>query len=97
MSVQIMDPGRCPDDSGQEPGKLYQQSLSDTEGVQAFNSYQAYCGTYDFLPEKKTMLHHVTISLIPSWAGKDQVRNFEFRDNQLILSTKNSVLTWEKL
>lgn len=60
-------------------------AASTNEQVMAFQTYLAYCGKYEIQDNK--VIHHIETSLFPNWVGVDQERFFEFRDNQLTLST----------
>lgn len=51
----------------------------------AFSSYFAYCGTYEI--KGNTVVHSVTMSLVPNWVGSSQVRYFEVNDDELVLRT----------
>ena len=74
------------------------------EKVAAVDSYISYAGTYEVDGNK--VIHHVEVSLFPNWVGEDQVRNFQFDDELLMLSTdpapgdekqKTGHLIWEKI
>lgn len=52
----------------------------------AFESYIAYCGTYEVDEEAGQVVHHVEASLYPNWVGGMQQRNFSFDGDLLILS-----------
>lgn len=54
---------------------------------EAFEGFDAYCGTYEVNTEKRTVTHHVKASLFPNWEGTDQLRYFEFSGTRLILKT----------
>jgi hypothetical protein len=60
-------------------------AASIDEQVMAFQTYLAYCGRYEIQNNK--VIHHIETSLFPNWVGVDQERFFEFKDNQLTLST----------
>ena len=71
----------------------------------AFEGFTAYFGTYEVDEEKGSVTHYVSGALLPNVVGKRQVRFFEFKDNQLILSTppmpwggeqKTGVLVWRR-
>ncbi len=55
------------------------------EQAEAFKSFFAYAGRYLFDGAKVT--HHVEISSIQNYVGKDLVRNVTFRGDQVILVT----------
>ena len=51
----------------------------------AFDTYLSCCGRYELRGEE--VVHHIEVSLIPNWTGQDQVRFYEFDEDQLVLST----------
>ena len=53
---------------------------------EAFESFDAYCGTYEVDEEKRTITHHVEGSRLPGWVGTDQVRHFRLSGNRLTLT-----------
>jgi len=55
------------------------------EQAEAFNTFLAYAGRYTLSDDKVT--HHVEISSIQNYVGKDLVRNVTFRGDQVILVT----------
>ncbi len=55
------------------------------EQAEAFKTFFAYAGRYVFDGAKVT--HHVEISSIQSYVGKDLVRHVTFRGDQVILVT----------
>ena len=72
----------------------------------AFEGMRCYFGTYDVDEEKKIVTHHVHGHSFPNGVGTDNVRFYEFSENNLILKTvpikmrgKEVVgrLVWERL
>jgi hypothetical protein len=55
------------------------------EQAEAFKTFFAYAGRYVFDGVKVT--HHVEVSSIQNYVGKDLIRNVTFRDDQIILVT----------
>ncbi|NEP58336.1 MAG: lipocalin-like domain-containing protein [Symploca sp. SIO2G7] len=55
------------------------------ERARAARTYVTYCGEYEI--KDNTVTHHIKASLFPNWVGTNQQRFFEFKDEQLILST----------
>jgi len=55
------------------------------EQADAFKTFLAYAGRYKFDGEKVT--HHVEVSSIQNYVGKDLVRTVKFRDDQITLVT----------
>jgi Lipocalin-like domain len=61
-------------------------SATTEDKAAAFDSYQAYYGTYTVDSEAGTITHHLEGSLIPGREGINNVRWFEFRgDDRLLL------------
>jgi hypothetical protein len=62
--------------------------------------FSAYCGRFEVDESSRTVTHRVEACLIPSWVGSAQHRQFEFADNQLILTSakQESVgrLVWQR-
>lgn len=56
------------------------------EKVAAFDTYLAYCGTYEV--REHTVIHHVRESSFPNWAGGSQERMIQWEGRRLRLSTK---------
>ncbi len=75
------------------------------EELQSAARYISYCGRYEV--KEDYVLHHMEVSFFPNWVGKTIKRNFEFKDNKLILTademTRNigqqssAVIVWEKV
>ncbi len=72
----------------------------------AFESYQAYCGSYTVDESEQVVAHKVTLSLLPNWVGKEQRRHYQFTDGGLVLRTPpmaiggkslNGKLVWERI
>jgi hypothetical protein len=53
--------------------------------AEAFKTFLAYAGPYIFDGDKVT--HHVEISSIQNYVGKDLVRNVKFQGDQIVLIT----------
>lgn len=53
----------------------------------AFNSFDAYCGTYTLDEAADVVTHHIVSSRFPNWEGTDQVRHVEVDGEQLRLAT----------
>ena len=65
-------------------------SATKEEEAQAEETYLSYCGRYDFLGD--TVVHHVELSLFPTWIGADQERLVDLRGERLTLSTRSLLL-----
>lgn len=72
----------------------------------AFESYQAYYGSYKIDEREHTVTHTVTQALLPNWVGTEQRRYYQFKDGKLILRTPPMLiggervtgeLVWEKI
>ena len=72
----------------------------------AFESYQAYCGSYKVDEHENVVRHTVTQALLPNWVGTEQRRYYEFDDGRLILRTPpmtiggkplTGELVWERI
>lgn len=73
MSAQLMHPGaELPDLDGLSPDEVMGQ---------VFTTFFAYHGTYSIDESAQTVTHHVVGSVAPSWVGTNQLREFEFLDN----------------
>ena len=76
------------------------------EAEALFRSMASYAGTYTI--KGNQVIHHADVSWNETWTGTDQIRNFKFDGDRLILTTapspdaftgKTSVrtLVWEKI
>jgi hypothetical protein len=82
VSVNLMDPSR--------PALAVADKARATpaEAQAVLHTYEAYFGTYHVDETRHTVTHHVEGSLLPNWAGSDQVRYYQFLpDGCLVLST----------
>jgi hypothetical protein len=55
------------------------------EQAEAFKTFLAYAGRYILSGDKVT--HHIEVSSIPNYMGKDLVRRIEFEGDQIVLVT----------
>ena len=77
MSALLMDPDRK---------RFASNDLklgTEEEIKQAYEKFDAYCGTYTVDAEKGTVTHHVEGAKFPNWVGTDQVRYYELKDDRL--------------
>jgi hypothetical protein len=77
MSVLLMNPDRK---------KFASDDLkagTPEEIKQAYEKFDAYCGTYTVDENKGTITHHLEGAKFPNWVGTDQVRYFELEDDRL--------------
>lgn len=49
----------------------------------AFQTYQAYYGTYELHADEGYVIHHVNGAIFPNWEGKPEKRFFEIDGNKL--------------
>ena len=96
MSVMIMKNNR--------PLMLSEDPLQSqpNEVLAAFKGFIAYSGNYEVHPHSNQVVHQIKMSSVPNWVGQNQIRKFEFRDDQLILSTdfigpNKHKLVWRKI
>ena len=84
--------------------KLLSVASLTEEQAEAFNTFLAYAGRYTLGCDKVT--HHIEISSIQNYVGKDLVRNIKFERNQIVLMTPPTMingkiqaieLTWQRL
>jgi len=82
MSALLMNPGRnkfASDDP---------KAGTPEETKQAYDNFDAYCGTYTVDEEKGTVTHHVEGAKFPNWVGTDQIRYFKLKGNRLQIKAK---------
>lgn len=96
MAVQVMKNNRY-DFLSDDP----LQAKPD-EVVVAYNGFIAYCGNYEVNLNTNQVVHLIKISSFPNWVGQNQIRNFEFKGDELTLSTdligsNRHKLIWNKI
>ncbi len=62
-------------------------AATEAEKAGAYESFDAYCGTYEVDERAGTVTHHIEGSKFPNWLGTNQLQYFEFSDEQLIIKT----------
>ena len=72
------------------------------EVIGAYNGFIAYCGSYEVNFNNNQVVHQIEISSFPNWVGQNQIRNYEFKEDKLILRTdvigsSRHKLIWEKM
>ncbi|MEM6461328.1 MAG: lipocalin-like domain-containing protein [Pseudomonadota bacterium] len=73
-------------DDGHMAVQLFNPDAPDYDSVSIETRYFAYYGTYTIDEDARTITHSITGSLLPSWIGTNQVRSYEFtNDNHLKL------------
>jgi len=84
--------------------KLLTIASRTEEQAEAFNTFLAYGGQYTLSGDKVT--HHIEISSIQNYVGKDLVRNIKFEGDHIVLITPPTMvngkiqtveLTWQRL
>ena len=95
MAVQIMK-NNIPEFQSDDP----LQAQPD-EMTHAYSGFFSYCGHYEINPDLRQVIHQIEISSFPNWVGQNQIRYYEFKDNDLILSTdvigsSRHKLIWKK-
>ena len=58
------------------------------EVKEAFEGFDAYCGTYSIDDQAGCVIHHVEVSRFPNWEGSDLKRYYRHRDGELTLTTE---------
>jgi hypothetical protein len=77
MSALLMNPDRNKFASNDPKGG------TPEEIKQAYEKFDAYCGTYTVDENKGTVTHHVEGAKFPNWVGTYQVRYFELKGDRL--------------
>lgn len=84
--------------------KALSMNAKPEEQAEAFNTFLAYTGSYSLNGDKVT--HHIEISSIQNYVGKDLVRTIRFDEDRITLVTPPTMvngkfqsieLTWERL
>ena len=60
---------------------------STEEIKEAFEGFDAYCGTYEVDIKNGVVTHNIEGARFPNWEGTDQQRFFELSDGRLVLKT----------
>jgi hypothetical protein len=84
MSGQLAGSGRRAVDSADALGGPPDQRAA------AYSTYMAYWGRYEVAGDR--IIHHVDSSLVPGWAGLEQVRYFSLSGDVLVLRTPPMLL-----
>jgi hypothetical protein len=76
------------------------------EKRRAYETFLSYAGKFEVKEATRTIEHHVEMSSYPNFSGQTQVRLYELRENQLILSVpsvnignqiQSGYLAWQRL
>ncbi len=79
MSVLLMRPDRPVFPSDDPLGG------TESEKAAAFESFDAYCGTYEVDERMGAVVHCIELSKFPNWVGTRQVREYALSGDQLVL------------
>lgn len=92
MSAQLMAQGRPLYKSG-DP-----LNGSIDEMSKAANGYMAYSGKFEVNEEQSIVVHHMEVSMNPTWLGQAQKRFVKVEENRIIITTNinTAVLIWER-
>lgn len=70
------------------------------EMAEAASGYIAYAGKFEVNEEEKTLIHHVEVSMNPTWLGQEQPRVTSIEGNKLSIYNglqPEQKLVWERL
>ncbi len=79
---------------------------TDAERALTHKGMFAYCGTYEVHEKEGQVIHRPELAEWPHYIGSDQVRNFRFEGDRLILSAEETrpggelrryQITWERV
>lgn len=79
---------------------------TDAERVLTHKAMEAYCGTHEVHEKEHQVIHRPELAEWPHYIGSDQVRNFRFEGDRLILSLEETIpnggfrrsrITWERV
>jgi hypothetical protein len=79
---------------------------TDAERALTHRGMEAYCGTYEVREKEGQVIHRPEVAEWPHYIGSDQVRNFRFEGDRLILSLEETIpnggwrrsrITWERV
>jgi hypothetical protein len=76
---------------------------TDAEKITYYDTFIAYCGTYELDAEHSVVTHYPTVAWTPAYVGSTQVRPFKIEGNRLIITVggvsptiAKRVLVWER-
>jgi hypothetical protein len=79
---------------------------TDAERALTHKGMIAYCGSYEVREKEGQVIHRPELADLPHYTGSDQVRNFCFEGDRLILSAEETRpgrdrrryrITWERV
>ncbi|RPK03081.1 lipocalin-like domain-containing protein [Priestia endophytica] len=100
MSVHMMAQGRPKYASGELHNGTKEEMASAAHG------YLAYAGPYEVDEEKQMLIHHMSVSLNPTWLGESQKRPILIEGNRVTITgqpiidngvQKFTTLVWERV
>ncbi|KMY48769.1 lipocalin-like domain-containing protein [Peribacillus loiseleuriae] len=100
MSAQMMSPGR----PAYASGALH--TGTQEEMVAAAQGYLAYCGPYEVDEENLIVIHHMSVSMNPTWLGDTQPRYVKLNGDLLEIASppiivdgkeQNTKLIWKRV
>ena len=92
MSAQLMAQGR----PVYANGHIHTGSIE--EMAAAAKGYMAYSGKYVLNEETSTLIHHMEVSMNPTWLGQAQERYFKLEGDTLTITTPGDFakLIWKR-
>ena len=92
MSAQMMAAGR----PAYENGGPHNGTLE--EMAQAAKGYMAYAGQYEVNEETQTLIHHMEVSMNPTWLSQAQERCIKLNDDTITITAPNTtaILIWKR-
>lgn len=92
MSAQIMASGR----PAYANGRLHTGTIE--EMAKAARGYMAYSGKYEVDEKTNTVVHHMEVSMNPTWLGQEQERYIKLEGDTLtiIAPANNAMLVWKR-
>jgi hypothetical protein len=90
MTVQIM----MPHNVSLEENKENAYKLKDLAWSLKNFGYMGYFGKYEIDEEKKQVIHHVQGAITQNLVGGQEIRNYRFEGEKMILGTGPMELSW---
>ena len=92
MSAQMMASGR----PAYASGRLHTGTIE--EMAKAAKGYMAYSGQYEVNEKTNTLIHHMEVSMNPTWLGQAQERYVTLEGDTITItsSANNAVLVWKR-
>lgn len=68
------------------------------EMAAAAKGYMAYSGKYEVDDEKNILIHHMEVSMNPTWLGQSQARNIRLEGDYLYITTdiNTALIVWKR-